>query len=395
MSDRRRKHWIFLGDFEDHSVREVYRGAAEYVATRPLLDLIPWSEYPGRGESPKLPDLRKADGLLLADVDLRLFNRGPAPPIPCVSYCITPSALIPGIPATLIDNQAIGRMAAEHLLDRGYPSLAYFGLPGKSWSQARAEGIREVASLRGVKVHVHEVLPTGKQVNRPPQWWPRESRWINALQDLPKPCGVFAACDIGACYLIRSARELGLRLPEDLGVLGVDNNPIANSEAGMEISTVELPFRDGGRRSAAMLDQLIQGLPVKNPPPFQPLRVIARTSTNVFMVGDPLVRRALQLIEEHRAEGLTVEELVRNLHTTPVTLGRHFMEHLKVTPAKHILHRRIEHAKDLLRAGHLSVAQVSDACGFHDCSYFGQVFKRLTGTSPSRWQPGRQGNAKP
>lgn len=388
MPTRRRKHWIFLGDFEDHSVREVYCGAAEYVASRPGLDLIPWSEYPGRGIPPTRTDLRRADGLFLADVDLTLLGRGAASlRLPCITYCLSPSVRVEGLAATYMDNHAVGRMAAEHLLARGYRQLAYFGLPGMEWSKVRLAGFREAAEEAGVCIVFHENLPTGSQVNRPPRWWPRERSWGTALQTLPRPCGVFAGCDIGACYLIRTAREMGLRIPEELGIIGVDNNPIASAEAGLAISTIELPFREAGKRTAAMLDQLTHGKKLARSTPILPVRVIARTSTDAFMVSDPLVRRALQMIEERRMEAPTVEQIVRDLHTTPVTLGRHFMEYLKVTPAKHILQRRIEYAKDLLRAGQLTVAQVSDACGFHDCSYFGQVFKRITGTTPSFWQP--------
>ena len=395
MPDRKRKHWIFLGDFEDHAVRESYRGAAEYAASRPHLDLVPWSEYPGRGGEPSRLDLRRADGIFLPDVDLPLLGRGANRlRVPFVGLSLSPSARNRGIPAIFIDNHAVGQMAAEHLLQRGYRRLAYFGIPGLEWSEMRGAGFRRAAAARGVSVRSYDILPNALQVNRPSLLRTRERAWMSVLQTLPKPCGVFAACDTGACYLIRQARELGLRIPDEIGVIGVDDNPIAGSEAGMALSTVELPCREMGHRAAALLDSLMQGKKPPNPPPFLPLRVIARTSTDTFMVDDPLVQRALRLIEERRTEGLTVEEVVRELRTTPVTLGRRFREHLKTTPAKHILHRRLEYAKDLLRTGHLTVTQVSDACGFHDCSYFGQVFKRVTGTSPGSWQPKRQGSLR-
>ena len=100
------------------------------------------------------------------------------------------------------------------------------------------------------------------------------------------------------------------------------------------------------------------------------------------MVEDSLVRRAQTLIEEHRAGRLSVAQVVDTLRTTPVTLGKRFRQHLQRTPGQYILERRLEYAKELLRAGVLTVAQVSEACGFHDCSYFCQIFKRATGLSP-------------
>lgn len=192
-------------------------------------------------------------------------------------------------------------------------------------------------------------------------------------------------------YLGSNARDLGLRIPEQFGVIGVDGDPIANAAAGMAISTVQLPFREAGWHAAALLDDWMRhGKRPPNPPPLPPVGVIVRTSTNAFMVADPLLRRAQELIEARRAEGLAVAEVVAALRTTPVTLGQRFRQHLKRTPSEYILQRRLEYAKELLRAGELSVAQVSEACHFHDCSYFCQIFKRATGTSPGHLQPKRQ-----
>lgn len=388
MPNPKRMHWLFLGDLEEHSVREVYRGAAEYAARQPHLDLVPWSEYPGRGNGPTSDDLRQADGLLIADVDLPLLGRAATRVnVPYACYLLTPTSHNRRIPAIFMDNHAVGRMAAEHLIQRGYRHLASFGLPDTLWSDLRAVGFREAARERGLNVHSHDSLPTALQVYRPPLMHAQLEALKSALQSLPKPCGIFAVCDVGASYIIRAARELGLHIPDQIGVIGVDDDPIAGSAAGLAISTVEIPCREAGWRAAALLADRIQGKKPTDSPVLPPVRVIARTSTNAFMVADPLVRRALELIEDRRAEGLTVAEIVRILQTTPVTLGQRFREHLKLTPAKYILHRRLEHAKDLLRAGELSVAEVSDACGFHDCSYFCHVFKRTTGTSPSAFRP--------
>lgn len=224
----------------------------------------------------------------------------------------------------------------------------------------------------------------------PAYWQSRSSRRDHGFHDLltklPKPCGLFAPNDVTACYVIENARACGIRIPQDLGVIGVDNDPIPNAAAGLSISSVEPPFHAIGLRAAQMVNRMARGESVDSRSILSPIRVVVRTSTDVFMVNDPLVQRAQAYIEEHRSRPMLVANVARAAGATTVTLGKHFQQHLKIAPSDYILHRRIEHAKELLREGHLNVEQVSDACGFHSCSYFCQIFKRATGATPGSFQ---------
>lgn len=386
-SRRRRLRWVLLGDLEEHSVREVCQGAAEYAASRPGIDLDPWSTYPGTTLRPTPARLGQADGVLLNEIDLTYLG-GPGARLgkPHVFYL----ANVPHrrAPSVSLDETAIGRTAAAHLIDRGYRHLAFFGSRIAPWAVLRSDGFRAAARERGLEVEHRDVLPAAGQVYRVAAGHGRHAVQ-RALTSLPKPCGIFAAHDVAACYVIQAARALGFRVPGDFGVIGVDADPIANAAAGLAISTIEVPFREAGWRAAALLDGLVRGERPPAPPPLPPVRLIVRTSTNAFTVADPLVRAAQELIEQHRGGRATVGSVVAALGTTAVTLSRRFREQLKLTPGEYILQRRLEHARELLRAGGMTVAQVSAACGFHDCSYFCQVFKRATGTSPGRLLPNR------
>lgn len=386
MKTRQRIHMVLLGDLEEHSVREVCQGAAEYVASRPGLDFDPWATYPGRSSLPSLADLNRADCLLLSEATLRLIGVAESGlKMPHVFYLANDRHR--RTPAVALDERAIGQMAAEHLISRGYQSLAFFGCATMPWSKLRGEGFREAAATRGFNVRQHESPPYALPVYRSARWKSREHELSHALRSLPMPCGIFAANDVIACYVIQAARALGFRVPEQLGVLGVDDDPIPNAASGLAISTVHVPFREAGRRAAALLDDRTRGKTPPRPAALPPVRVVVRTSTNAFMVGDSLVRRAQTYMAEHHAERLTVGQIVQALRTTPVTLGKRFRQHLKLTPSQYILQRRLEYAKELLRAGDLSVAQIAEACHFHDCSYFCQVFKRAIGTSPGALRP--------
>lgn len=387
MTRRQRRHWVFLGDLEEHCVREVCRGAAEYVAARPDVTLDPCPVHPGRGRRPTLAHLRRADGLILDENDLHLLEGGARFRQPHVYYLA--NSRHRRIPAVRLDERAIGRMAAEHLRQRGYRHLAFFGDPKMPWAKQRGEGFRDGAEAHGLEIRTHHALPSEMAVYRSPWLQSRHRGLPAALASLPKPCGIFAAHDVAACYIIQAALDLGIPVPDHLGVIGADEDPIANAAAGLAISSVQIPFREVGWHAAALLEARTRGRRPPDPPPLPPVGVAARTSTHAFMVPDPLVRRAQEMIEKHRAEGPSVGEVVSALRTTRVTLGRRFREHLGTTVTEYIQSRRIGYAEELLRRGELTVAEAAEACHFHDCSYFCQVFKRATGRSPGSLLPRR------
>jgi LacI family transcriptional regulator len=389
MASKLRIHVVLLGDLEEHSVRECCQGAAEYFATRPGIDFDPWGTYPGRGARLTLGDLQRSDALLLSSASLKILGvRAGQIRRPRVFY-LAPEEKAPESVVRL-DEQAIGRMAAEHLIGRGYRHLAYFAPRDADWSGPRGEGFRTEAAAHGIRVLESAALRDTGSVYRSRRR--RASTRLHlALQALPAPCGIFAGHDIAACYIVQAARDLGLRVPSQLAVVGADDDPIANAAAGLAVSTIRLPFREVGWQAAAMLDRKMQGKKTASPRPFAPIGVITRTSTHAFMTPDPLLRRAQALVEGCRGEARrpTVGGLVRELRTTEVTLAQRFRRHLRTTPAAYILQRRIEYAKELLREGRMNVEEVAEACAFHDSSSFGAVFKRVTGTSPGSWRPGR------
>lgn len=389
MASKRRIHIVLLGDLEEHSVRESCQGAAEYFATRPGIDFDPWGAYPGRGSQLTLADLQRSDALLVSAASLKILGvRAAQIRRPHVFY-LAPDEKEPASVVQL-DEQAIGRMAAEHLIGRGYRQLAYFAPRDADWSEPRGAGFRAEAAARGLRVIESSAVRDTGSVYRSRRR--RTSTELHrALQALPTPCGIFAGHDIAACYIVQAARDLALRVPSQLAVVGADDDPIANAAAGLAVSTIRLPFREVGWQAAAMLDRKMQRRKTWNPRPLAPVGLVTRTSTHAFMTPDPLLRRAQAIVEDRRGDSrrLTVGGLVRALRTTEVTLAQRFRRHLRTTPAAYILQRRIEYAKELLREGRLNVEEVAASCAFHDSSYFAAVFKRVTGTTPGSWRPGR------
>lgn len=374
----RKRHIVFLQDLSSHSDREVCLGAAEYAAARPDWSFDPWP-LPPNLRNGYTRELRSADGILTTEKANAQLLKG--------SFQRTPRALFltdiarHGVPNACLDEEAIGRMAAEHLFSRGYPHLAFIGSFDWRWSRGRRNGFVPAVEARGIKPIVREF-----PLREVPVFWSwnvkRRNESLHRLLDtLPRPCGIFAANDVIACFVVQTIREIGHRVPGDFGVLGVDDDPVPNAAAGLALSSIRPDFREVGRQTARLLDELWHGKDAGRAL-VAPICVAVRASTDEFMTDDALVRRAQGFIEAHRHERVLVEDVIRALGTNRVTLGKKFHRHLDVGLQEYILGRRIEFTGDLLREGEMSVEKIAEVCGFSSSSYFSRVFKKVMQRSP-------------
>jgi len=373
---------VLLADFEEHSAREVCLGAAQYAAQHNLA-FEPWSMH--ARSFPSRPEFRGIGGLLLTEGASNLIF-GSKPRITIPHAFVLGRSLSAGAPSVELDEAAIGRMAAEHLLQRGYRNLVSMASSTLDWSRRRVRGFQKECKQRGVSVTHHhipeEILPAYWQ----PNCLGKNEVLHRIVCDLPKPCGIFAMNDVAACFIIETARACKIKIPQQMGIIGADNDLIPNAAAGLSISSVEPPFRALGWQAALILDRRRKGEKISMRTILPPIRTVVRTSTDAFMVEDGLVRKAQAYIENYRNGSILVSQAAKAAGTTSVTLGKHFREHLGVNPSEYILRRRIEHAKDLLRQGKLNVEEVSNTCGFHSCSYFCQIFKRVTEATPGSFR---------
>jgi len=379
-SPRVQRHIIFLEELRRHSDREVCLGAAEYASERPAWAFDPWPITLADGHAPALADLRMVHGILTTERSMREMPALRRRRIPLV-YCLAdkPHA---DADAVSVDEPAVGAMAAEHLWDRGYRHFAFIGSTATGWSQQRARGFSEWLDRTGSTPKICLF----SQADLPVFWsWnlaQRHARLLALLAALPRPCGVFAANDVIACFVLQAARQIGRRVPEDFGVIGVDNDPVPNAAAGLAISSIELPFREIGRAAARLLHERWQGAAPGRVVRLPPIRVIVRTSTDAFMAQNALVRKAQAYVEAHRQRRVTVAEVTRAVGTNRVTLGKHFQRELDATLLDYIRRRRLAYAVECLRQGHATVDEVAFTCGFSSASYFSRMLKTVTGRRP-------------
>lgn len=376
----RKRRVIFLQDLQVHADREACHGAAEYAAGRPDWSFDPWPICEIFSKYPSAEDLRLADAIVSNERVYRQIFGAKQIKTPHVFFLT--DAIQHGAPSASLDEHLIGQMAAEHLLSRGYQNLAFIGSAECRWSTSRREGFAATVQKRMREPRIYEF-----PLETLPVFWTwdvirRSENLFQLLESLPTPCGVFAANDVIACFVLQAARDKGYRVPEDIGVVGVDDDPLPNAAAGLAISSVHPDFRSVGRQAAQLLDEIWHNKPVPERILIPPVRVVVRASTDAFMTDDPLVNRAQQYIEEHRHQPVLVNEVIRALGTNRVTLGKKFRQHLNIGLQKYILNRRIEYASEQLREGKMSVERIAEVCGFSSSSYFSRVFRKVVRTSP-------------
>jgi LacI family transcriptional regulator len=302
--------------------------------------------------------------------------------IPTVS--LTNNWLEEGVAVVCPDDEAIGRMAAEHLLSLGLRSFACYGYPIPGYSLNRQEVFERYLAGQGFRCDrfrwpinppelVHEDRPD-----------PHLMAWV---QSLPKPVGLFAVTDQLGWELTEVCHLAGLPIPDQVAVIGVDNDEMLCELAWPPLTSVIVNSMRIGYEAAALLDRMMSG----DPPPAKPvliapLGVAARQSTNLLAVEDVGVAKALHFIRSHLGDNISVRDVVKASAVSRRSLERRFKEILRRSIRQEIHRARIEEACRLLATTHRKVQQISEILGFSYPQRFYLAFRKATGVSPAQWR---------
>lgn len=289
-----------------------------------------------------------------------------------------------GIPSVLPDHYGMGRLAAEHLLERGLRRLAYYGVKGFWFSELRCRGFVECAEQAGATCDVLEVpRKSGPWAN----WQKRTGLLVRWLKRLRPPIGLLAVQDYRARVVIEECERLGLRIPHDVAVLGMEDDPTLCEFCRPTLSSVSRNAWRLGVETASMLDCLMDGRPRPPDVVLPSDGVVARQSTDTIAVDDPHLAAAVHFIHDHLSEPFGVERVVQASSISRRQLETRFREMLGCTPYDYLSHRRVERAKQLLAApGRIKFRHVAKACGFPSVDRLRLVFQRVTGTTPLEYR---------
>jgi LacI family transcriptional regulator len=377
MTSRRRPHVALLIETSLASGRDILRGIAHYVREHD-----PWALY---HEPHSLTDALpqwlsrwKGDGIIARIQTPEMARAIAKSAIPVVDVLgVVPES---SFPLVHVDDQAIARLAAGHLRERGLENFGFFGIRAENWSERRYAAFCKAVAPTPVATYELPRDATGRRsLERVEN---RLARWI---AELPKPAGVFVCSDQRGAQFLEACHRAGVAVPDDVSVIGVDDDQPLCDVCNPPLSSVQPGHARVGYEAALLMDRLLRGGSVAREPIFlPPEEVVSRLSTDTLAVSDRAIVAALRLIRERAHQGLTTEALAKHVGMSRSVLQRRFRSELGCSIHQEILGARIKQARELLTKTNLPLATVAERSGFKHQEYMGAVFKSRLGTTPAQ-----------
>lgn len=288
------------------------------------------------------------------------------------------------------DEYGLAKMAADHLLERGYRCFGFCGVKSYHWSAARRDFFSEIIKEEGYPCHLH-AYPVGDD---PMEYiWERDQEALMEwLLSLPKPVGIFASDDQHGRRVLDACRKGDMEVPAEVAVVGVDNDVPLCEVCDPPLSSVIPDDTQVGYEAARLLDFLMKGGTwVERPIQIKPGGVETRNSTDTLAIDDRIVANALQFVRQHACEGVTVDDVVKRAHISRRLLQERFKDAVGRTMNEELSLVRLNQARFLLEHTGMSISEVAEECGFKHHAYFGKIFKREIGVTPLTYRLEHQG----
>ena len=272
-----------------------------------------------------------------------------------------------GVASIICDHVAEGRTAATYFLARHFSNFAFVGVSGKViWSELRRRGFEEELRKHGLKCAVFS-----------------EKRKLGIwLKSLPKPCAIFAARDMRAREVIDAAEEFGIAVPQEIAVLGVDNDEILCATARPGISSIPSFDRSLGYAAGRVLNALMTGRSNGGEIRTRHANVVSRQSTETDAIDDPFVKKAIIWIRSHVDEDLNVAKIADAIGYSACALQERFAHSLGTTVSETVRRFRVAKARELLTGTSLPIEEIALRCGFSCTSHLCLRMREAEGVTP-------------
>jgi LacI family transcriptional regulator len=294
------------------------------------------------------------------------------------------------VPRVSLDNEMVGVLAAEHLIERGFRAFAFYGLRDVAYSSVRQSAFNTRLAAEGLSSVALLMPPTYRAKGQ--QWHDQQRRLVKWLGSLPTPIGLFAVTDYRAREVLDACRRVSLRVPQQIAVIGVDNEEVICVHVQPQLTSVSRNNQQEGYHAAAILDQLIRGKTVNNnEEKIPPIGVVSRESTETVAFKDARLCEAIQYLNAHIDDPIGVQELASHVGVSRRWMEYAFREALKESPYQYIRHRRLHLAQHLLEEEPgTKIYQIARRTGFTSAKQFSMAFGQEFGQSPREYQRARQ-----
>jgi LacI family transcriptional regulator len=283
-----------------------------------------------------------------------------------------------------IDNRAMGRMVAEHFLERGIRHFGVYEIGIEVYFEERRDNYIQTIEEAGYEV---SVFSGAEDSEAPREWEKHQEQMANWVRGLPKPVGIMACTDQLGFWLLDACDRAGISVPDEVAVVGVENDEILCMMARPPLSSVAFNSARIGYEAAALLSSLMKGEPAPQEPfMLDPLGIVTRQSSDVVAVDDPDLALALRFIRENACRGIQVADILKQVPLSRTALERQMKAAIGRSPKAEILRNQLERAKELLASTELSLAQISERVGFRHAQHFSTIFKEKLGETPGTYR---------
>lgn len=335
----------------------------------------------------------KGDGIIARIEDRRMTAK--LLKLGCPVVDVLGQAQVEGVPYFDTDARAVAQRAADFFLRAGFEHFAYIGYARIYFSDRRGAAFTDYLAGKGKTVaqmphsaelhaetHIQAVEQRGMAGERSLIQW---------LKKRPRPLAVLACNDVRAQQVLNACREHGIRVPEEVAVMGVDNDNVLCNLCDPPLTSIEPDTERIGHEAAALLARLMAGetaVPMANSIP--PLRLVERTSTDVIAMQDPVMVQAIRFIRNEVGNGIAVKDVLSHVNRSRTALEQRFQQQLQTSVYAEILRRRMERVTTLLRETNLPVIEVARKSGFATAAHLCRLFRQHFHTTPTEFRARRQ-----
>ncbi len=288
------------------------------------------------------------------------------------------------VPFVGVDNEEVGRLVAEHFLERGFQHFGVYELDSEQFFVDRRDSF--VRHLHAAGYNCSAFQQAG-HTEKPSQWEQQQKRLIEWLQSLPRPVAVMACTDQLGCWLLDACRRAEIPVPEQIAVVGVENDETLAAMSSPPLSSLSLAGEKIGYEAARILDGMMNAvLPPEEPVLIAPVGIEARLSSDIFAIEDPLLSRCLRLIREQACRGLKVADILEAIPISRSSLERGIRKLLGRSPNAEMNRVRLQKVCELLSQTELTLEQIAARTGFTTSQYLSELFRKSINKTPGEYR---------
>jgi len=293
------------------------------------------------------------------------------------------------IPNITADYLGTGRMAARFFLERGFRNFGFFGMNDVCWSDERCEGFRREVEAAGFGDSFYSYRM--QEIDM--VWYYQRNRLREWLRVIPKPIAIMACDDNQGANLIEACHGIGIKIPSEVSVIGVDNDESLCSLGSTTLTSIQIDIEEGGRQTAALLERLVAdpAAPVEDVV-LRPVKIVGRMSTAAFATDDQQILKALLFIHKNALKKISVSDVMAEAALSRRLLERRFKAVTGKTLYEYITDQKLKYFAEQLADTDEQVINIALSMGENDTKSISRRFKQLYGCTPMEWRDKQRKN---